>query len=153
MSDGSPVIQGLNALPTFACTSCCGYWFYPFNCWPPIESQPVICGPMNYTWAPLRRLTAGSSGTSEQRLRLGCLWACLLKRQHVWLRLCSNVRSDHSKPATRRAFFQFNLIYLEGNWASCRFPHMAARCTIVIKCLLWLADLAVGQAPLYLAMT
>lgn len=47
-----------------------------------------------------------------------------------------------NQPVTQ-SYFQFNLISLEGDWARCRFPQMAARCTTVIKCLLWLADLAV----------
>lgn len=33
------------------------------------------------------------------------LWACLLKQQHLWLRLRSYVHSDHRKPASHRAIF------------------------------------------------
>lgn len=36
-------------------------------------SQPAaaLCVPMNYTWPPLRQLTAGSSGTYQQQLQPG----------------------------------------------------------------------------------
>lgn len=33
-----------------------------------------------------------------------------------------------------------------GGWARCWFPHTATGSSTVIKCLLWLADLAVVQA-------
>lgn len=46
----------------------------------------------------LRNLPA----TTAARLSL-C--ACLLKQQHLWLRLCGNVHFDHQKPASHRAIF------------------------------------------------
>lgn len=34
-------------------------------------SHAALSVPMNYTWAPLRHLTAGSSGTYQQQLQPG----------------------------------------------------------------------------------
>lgn len=97
--------------------------------------------------SPITTLNSWLEGNSAERSQP--FVALLLIQQRSRLRLVVMHVRTVIKPLPR-GYFQSNLISPEAERASCRFPHMVARCTTVIKCLLWRADLAV-VGPLILS--
>ena len=106
--------------------------------WSEPASFAAPCAAMNYTWSPLRHLTAVSSGayTLHQNCcsQGPCILCMLIKMGvHMWLWWCSNGHVDHHKTASLRAIFSPIQFPQEYDREGCRFPQVQGRCTRVIK--------------------